>query len=310
MDRLDAMKVFVTALDEGSLAGAGRRLKRSPASVSRAIAFLEDHVGAPLLHRTTRVMRLSPAGERYAEACRRILADLEEAELLAVGDSTAPRGVLTLSAPPIAGEQILQPIVNDFLAAHPAVSVRLLLLDRSVNLVDEGVDVALRVGVLPDSALITTRIGADVRRVVVGAPAYLASRPPLETPADLARHDVVAMANFGLDSWVFPPAPGSAVSRTVHFRPRLEVNSVRAALDAACKGLGVTRLYSYHVADLVRDGALQVVLRDAEPPPQPVHVVAQPSRGAVPKVRTFLNFAVPRLRAEFARLAAEARRMP
>jgi DNA-binding transcriptional LysR family regulator len=307
MDRLDAMKVFVVALDEGSLAGAGRALKRSPAAISRAISFLENHVGAPLLHRTTRVMRLSIVGERYAVACRRILADLEEAELLALGERSAPRGVLTISAPPIGGEEVLQPIVDDFLKAYPSVSVRMLLLDRNVSLIDEGIDLTLRVGNLPDSSLIAVKVGGDIRRVVAASPRYLSQHPRIEKPADLAKHQIIAMANFGLDSWVFPAAPGSAAPRTVNFTPRIVVNSVRAALASAVNGLGVTRLYSYHLAENVRAGELQILLTDAEPASQPVHLLAQPTRTAAPKVRAFLDFAVPRLRAEFGRLAAEAR---
>ena len=189
MDRIDAMKIFVATLDEGSLAGAGRLLKKSPAAVSRAIAFLEAHVGIELLHRTTRSIRLSEAGERYAVACRRILTELEEAEILAVGEKSAPRGTLTLSAPPVSGEDILRPIVDEFLDAYPMVSVRLMLLDRQVNLFEEGVDCAMRVGQLPDSALIATRVGGDVRRVVVASPAYLECRPRIAEPADLAGHD-------------------------------------------------------------------------------------------------------------------------
>lgn len=303
------MKVFVVALDEGSLAGAGRALKRSPAAISRAIAFLEAHVGAPLLHRTTRTMRLSPEGERYAVACRRILADLEEAELHAAGERSTPRGVLTLSGPPIAGEEILRPIVDAFLRAYPTVSVRMLFLDRHVNLLDEGVDVALRVANLPDSALVAIKVGADVRRVVAASPRYLADHPRIEEPADLAKHQIVAMHNFGLDSWTFPPAPGSAVSRTVHFTPRIVVNSVRAALASAVEGLGVTRLYSYHLADRVRDGSLQIVLAHAEHEPLPVHLVTQPFHLTAPKIRAFVDFAAPRLRAEFSRLAREAGQM-
>lgn len=306
MDRLDAMKVFVVALDEGSLAGAARVLKRSPAAVSRAIAFLEAHVGAPLLHRTTRVMRLSTTGERYATACRRILVDLEEAELLATSERSAPRGVLTVSAPPIAGEEILRPIVDAFLRNHPAVSIRLQLLDRQVNLIDEGVDVALRIANLPDSSLVAVKVGDQVRSVVCAAPRYLANHPRIDQPADLAGHQIVTQANFGLNSWTFPPAAGSAVSRSIHFTPRIVVNSVRVALASAVDGLGVTRLYSYHVADKVREGALRIVLQHAEHEPLPVHLVAQSSRIAVPKVRAFVDFAAPRLRSEFSRLAREA----
>lgn len=307
MDRIDAMKIFVATLDEGSLAGAGRLLKKSPAAVSRAIAFLEDYVGVELLHRTTRSIRLSEAGERYAVACRRILTELEEAEILAVGEKSAPRGTVTLSAPPISGEDILRPIVDDFLDAYPMVSVRLMLLDRQVNLFEEGVDVALRVGQLPDSALIATRVGGDVRRVVVASPAYLERRSRIAEPADLAGHDIIAFTNFGLDSWSFAPATGSGIPRTVQFVPRLTVNSVRAAMASAIGGRGLTRLYSYHVAEEVAAGRLTVVLPDAEFPAMPVHLICPKARVTVPKVRAFIDFAAPRLRAEFARLAAEAR---
>ncbi|HYD99789.1 MAG TPA: LysR family transcriptional regulator [Alphaproteobacteria bacterium] len=306
MDRIDAMKVFVTALDEGSLAGAARRLKRSPTAVSRAVALLEAHVGVELLHRTTRSLKLSEAGERYAAACRRMLTDLEEADLLAAGERAAPRGMLTLSAPPISGEDVLRPILDEFLDRHPAVSARLLLLDRAVNLVDEGVDVALRIGHLPDSSLVATRLGGDVRRVVVAAPRYLADHPRIDEPADLARHRIVAFTNFGLDSWSFTPAAGSAIPRTVQFAPRLTVNTVRAAVASAVEGRGLTRLYSYHVAEYVRDGRLRIVLADAEHPPLPVHLLTPHGRMSVPKVRAFMDFAAPRLRAEFARIAAEA----
>ena len=306
MDRIDAMRVFVAALDEGSLAGAGRRLKRSPTAVSRAIAFLEAHVGVELLHRTTRSLKLSEAGERYAVACRRVLIDLEEADILAAGERSAPRGMLTISAPPISGEEVLLPIVDEFLQLYPEVSVRLMLLDRPVNLIDEGVDAALRIGQLPDSSLIATRLGGDVRRVVVASPAYLAANSPIGEPSDLARHQIIAFTNFGLDSWSFTPVEGSTIPRTVHFAPRLTVNTVRGAVAAAISGRGVTRLYSYHVSEHVRDGRLKIVLADAEHPPLPVHLLTPHGRIAVPKVRSFLDFAVPRMRTAFARMASEA----
>jgi DNA-binding transcriptional LysR family regulator len=307
MDRIEAMKVFIATLDEGSLAGAGRLLKRSPAAVSRAIAFLEAHVGVELLHRTTRTIRLSEAGERYAAACRRVLTELEEAEILAVGEKSAPRGVLTLSAPPISGEDILRPILDEFLDAYPMVSARLLLLDRSVNLVEEGVDIAMRVAQLPDSALIATRIGTDVRRVVVGSPDYLAGHPEIREPSDFAQHRIIAFSNFGLDSWSFAPAPGTSVPRTVNFTPRMMVTSVRAALASAVEGHGLTRLYSYHVADAVRAGQLKVVLAEAEFPALPIHLLTPQGRASVPKVRAFLDFAAPKLRSIFAKSAIEAR---
>jgi DNA-binding transcriptional LysR family regulator len=301
------MKVFVTAVEEGSLAGAARRLKRSPTAISRALALLEQHVGVELLHRTTRTLKLSEAGQRYIEACRRVLVDLEEADIIAGAERSSPRGVLTISAPPILGEEVLRPILDDYLQKHPNVAVRLLMLDRFVNLVDEGVDVALRIGNLTDSTHISTRIGGDVRRVVVASPRYLANTTAIDEPSDLSKHQIIAFSNFGLESWSFTPVSGSSIPRTVHFAPRYVVNSVRAAAASAAAGMGVTRLYSYHVADLVRDGRLQVVLAAEEPAALPVHLLTPQGRIGVPKVRSFIDFAVPRLRSELARIATQAR---
>ena len=307
MDRIEAITVFLAALDEGSLAAAARRLKRSPAAISRAIAFREAHVGAELLHRTTRSMVLSEAGERYATACRRILAELEEAETLAGGEHAVPRGILSISAPPISGDHVLGPILDDFLDAYPMVSVRLLLLDRPVNLIEEGIDVAMRIAELPDSSLIATRIGTEVRRVVVGSAGYLSRHPPITEPGDLAAHEIIAFTNFGIDSWSFAPAAGSRTPRIVHFNPRITVNTVWAALASAIRGRGLTRLYSYHIAEAVQRGELQVVLSNAEHPPVPVHLLTPNGRISVPKVRAFIDFAAPRLRSVFSRLATEAR---
>ena len=203
MDRIDAMKVFVAALDEGSLAAAGRKLGRSPAAVSRAVAFLEGHVGVPLLHRTTRLIKLSEAGERYAAACRRMLTDLEEADILAAGERSAPRGTLTVTAPVTSGEEVLRPILDAFLDAYPTVSAKLYLLDRPVNLIDEGIDLALRIAHLPDSSMVAVRVG-EVRRIVVAAPSYLAKHPRIDEPRDLAKQQIIAMNHFGVDSWSFP----------------------------------------------------------------------------------------------------------
>ena len=299
MDRLDAMKIFVTALDEGSLAGAGRKLRRSPAAVSRAIAFLEEHVGTELLHRTTRSIKLSEAGERYAAACRRVLIDLEEADVMAAGERSAPRGTLTVTATAFAGETILSPIIDAFLDAYPGVSVRLYLLDRFVNLIDEGIDVALRIAHLSDSSLVATRVG-EVRRVVAAAPRYLAQNPRITEPADLAKHQIITFADLGIDSWSFPPVNGSSVPHMVNFTPRLIVNSIRGAIVSAVNGRGVTRVLSYHLPQEVRDGSLEIVLKDHEPPPLPVHLIAPHGRLTVPKVRAFVDMALPRLRSHFA----------
>ncbi len=305
MDRIDAMKIFVTALDEGSLAAAGRKLGRSPAAVSRAIAFLESYVGAELLHRTTRSIKTSGAGEQYAATCRRVLTDLEQAEMIAAGERSAPRGTLTLTAPEMPGDAVLRPILDAFMDAFPAVSARLYLTDRPVKLVDEGIDVALRIGHLPDSSSIAMRVG-DVRRVVAAAPRYLSRRPPIEQPGDLVRHQLIASSEYSLDSWNFPPLPGSCVPRTVRFTPRLVVDSVRCSIASAVAGCGVIRVFSCQIAEQLRAGELEILLEDDEEPLIPVHVVTPTGRLSVPKARAFVDFAVPRLRSYFTRVAEDA----
>ncbi|MCA6103347.1 LysR family transcriptional regulator [Bradyrhizobium australafricanum] len=307
MDRIDAMKVFVAAVDEGSLAGAGRKLRRSPAAVSRAIAFLEHHVGAELLHRTTRSLKLSDAGQRYAAACRRILTELEEADISAGGERSVPRGTLTVTAPVVVGEDLLRPVLDAFMTDYPAVLVRLVMLDRTVNLIDEGIDVALRIAHLADSSFIAIKLG-EVRRVVAASPGYLAQHPLITEPADLAKHQIIAMTHFGLDSWSFPPAAKSKIARAVQFTPRLVVNTARAAVASASEGHGITRLFSYHIAEEIRDGRLQILLAGDEHPPLPVHLLAPQGRFDVPKVRAFVDFATPRLKGYFERLSREASR--
>jgi DNA-binding transcriptional LysR family regulator len=302
MDRIDAMRVFVTALDEGSLAAAGRKLGHSAAAVTRAIGFLERHVGTELLHRSTRAIRLSEAGERYAAACRRVLAELEEADLLAAGESAAPRGLLTITGPLSSGARVLRPIVDEFLDAHPDVRARLHLLDRKVSLIDEGIDVAMRIAHLPDSSLIAVRVG-EVRRVVVAAPGYLAGRPAITTPADLAGHQCIAMTVFGPDNWSFPHAKPGSSAEVIDIVPRLVVNTVESAVASAVEGHGLTRVFSYQVADELRDGRLVLALIDPPAAALPVHMLTPDGRLSVPKVRAFVDFAVPRLKAELARIS-------
>ena len=298
MDRLDAMKVFVLAVDEGSLAAAGRKLGRSPAAVSRAIAFLEERVGADLLHRTTRSIKLSDEGERYVAVYRRVLNELEEAEDIAAGPRSAPRGLLTITAPVVSGEMVLRPILDAFLDAYPTVSAKLLLFDRAVNLIDEGVDIALRIGPLADSAMVATRVG-ETSRVVVAAPRYLKQHPRITEPGDLSKHQIVAMAHLP-NSWTFAPQAGSSAPRTVQFTPRLIVNSTYAAVASAVAGRGVARMYSYQVAEPVARGELEIVLAGDEDPQMPAHLICPQGRLSVPKVRAFTDFAVPRLKKQFA----------
>jgi DNA-binding transcriptional LysR family regulator len=309
MDRIDAMKIFIASLDEGSLAGASRKTGRSAAAVSRAIAFLEAHVGVPLLHRTTRSIKLSEAGERYAIACRKVLMDLEEADRQAAGERSVPRGTLTITSTVFSGVELLRPIVDAFMDEYPTVNVRMHLLERPVNLVDEGMDLALRLTHLADSTLVAHRVG-EVRRIIVGSPRYLATHPRIEEPADLAKHEIIAMSHMGPDSWSFPPLEGSSVPRSVSFAPRLAVDNVRAAVASVVEGHGITRLLSYHVASEIKQGLLQIVLPGAEPGPIPVHLVSPYGRLSVPKVRAFVDFALPRLRAQYARLAKEASMSP
>ena len=305
IDRLEAMRVFVTALDEGSLACAGRRLSRSPAAMTRAIAALERHVGARLLHRTTRVLQLTEAGEQYAAVCRRVLTDLDEADLALAGNRAAPRGVLTVTAPVMFGTRVLRPVVGEFLRAYPAMQVRYLLLNRVTNLVDEGIDVALRIAPLQESSLIAVRIG-EVRRVLCASPRYLADRPPINTLADLARHDCIGIEPTSpTDIWNFPPARGSRIARTVRVKPRLMVNTDDAAVGAAIDGEGIVRIFSYKIQDEVRDGRLAVLLPADEPPPVPIHLVVSPDRLALAKVRAFMDFAAGRLRTHLDRMVPQ-----
>jgi DNA-binding transcriptional LysR family regulator len=189
--------------------------------------------------------------------------------------------------------------------AYPTVSVRLLLLDRPVSLIDEGVDIALRIAHLADSTHVAIRLG-EVRRVIAASPRYLSTQPKIEEPNDLAKHKIIAMTHFGIESWTFPPMKGSSISRAVQFSPRFVVNSVRGAIASAVEGRGVTRLFSYHIAEQLSQGKLQILLARDEPLPVPVHLVSPQGRLAVPKVRAFADFAVPRLKAHFSRLASDA----
>ena len=301
---------LAAAVDEGSLARAGRKLGRSPAAISRAVAALESRLGVCLLHRSTRSVRPSLAGERYHAACRRMIDELDEAERAASEGRTAPGGRLTLTAPVLAGEVLLRPALDAFMDAHPAVSIRLHLHDQPMNLIEDGFDAALRIAHLPDSTSVGIPLG-KVRRVVVAAPSYLATRPPINEPADLWCHAIIAMAHFGSTTWSFPPrSDASHLPRLVRFTARFDVNSAAAAIASAVAGHGVTRLFSYHVAPYVRDGRLAVVLEDHEPAPLPVHLLSPQGRLSLPALRAFTDFAVPRLREGFAALGAVARQAP
>lgn len=294
MDRWQAMRIFARVAETGSFAAAGRQLGLSPPAVTRAVAALEEAIGTRLLTRTTRVVRLTEAGGRYVEDCRRILADIAEAEAAAAGAYGTPTGTLAVTASVLFGEIYVLPILTEYLDRHPAVSIRGLFLDRVVNIVEEGIDVAVRIGHLPDSGMAALRVGA-VRRVVCGAPDYFARHGIPADPGELARHRIIAPtgATASLD-WRFGPG----ALRSVTVQPRLACNTNAAAIAAAVAGWGITRLLSYQVAGLVAEGRLQRVLADFEEEPLPIHVIHPEGRRAAARVRGFVDLAVERLRAD------------
>jgi DNA-binding transcriptional LysR family regulator len=193
MHRIDAMEVFVTALDEGSLSAAGRKLGRSPAAISRGMAYLEGQTSVLILHRSTQASKLSDVGERYADICRRLLTALDEADTMMAREKSAPSGTLTVAAPVLTAEEVLRPILDDFLDAFPTVSAKLYVLDRPANLIDDGVDAALRIGNLLDSSMVAVRVG-EVRQIIVASPSYLREHAPIATPSDLANHRIVTFS--------------------------------------------------------------------------------------------------------------------
>jgi len=294
MDHLDSLKVFVAVADAHGFAPAARRLQLSAPAVTRAIAALEARLGAQLLQGSTRSIRLTDIGERFLEDCRRILADLSEAEASAGGAHTAPQGTLAITASSMFGRLHVAPIALDFLAQHPLVSIRGVFVDRVVHLMDEGFDVAVRIARLPDSGLTAVRVGS-MRAVVVGSPAYLAERGLPTGPADLAAHDAIGFSQTGglAPPWSFTGAPDAAQPRI-----RLVTNAGEVAIDAAVRGRGLARAMRYQVDAEVRAGRLNIVLAEFEPEPIPVHLVHVAGRMAPAKLRAFIDFAVERLRAE------------
>jgi DNA-binding transcriptional LysR family regulator len=286
------MRVFVAVAEAQGFAPAARRVGMSPPAVTRAIAALEERIGTRLLHRTTRIVRLTEAGSRFLADCKRILGELEEAEASAAGSHAEPRGLLAVTAPVMFGRMFVVPLVLDFLVRHPRVTARTLFLDRVADLIDEGLDVAVRIAHLPDSSLRAVRVGS-VRRVVCASPDYLAARGTPRTPVDLAQLDAIAFSlGASPEEWSF--ASGETVSPPA----RQIVNSNDVAIAAAVAGRGVTRVLSYQIAPELRAGKLQIVLSEFEPPPVPISVVYAEGRRAAAKVRAFVDFAVERLRAD------------
>jgi DNA-binding transcriptional LysR family regulator len=294
MDRLDAMRAFVAVAELQGFGAAARRLGLSPPAVTRAIAAIEARLGSRLLHRTTRRVRLTDSGERYLADARRILGEIDDAEAAAAGAQAEPRGPLAVTASQMFGRRFVAPIMLAFLDRYPQVEGRLVLLDRVTDLIEEGLDVAVRIASLADSALSAVRVG-EVRRIVCASPAYLKAKGTPRRPADLARLDGIAFAPTTIgDPWAL-----TIGSRRVAVAPRtrLQTNDTEVAIAAAVAGRGVTRLLSYQVARELKSGRLKIVLEDYEPPPIPIHLVHVEGRRANARVRAFVDFAAQRLRA-------------
>jgi DNA-binding transcriptional LysR family regulator len=298
MDRLEAMSIVLAVAEAGSLSAAARRLNTPAATASRKISELEAHLRTKLFDRTARKLVPTAAGSCFVGASKRILADLLEAERAASGEYSAPTGELIVTAPVNLGRLHLIPILAEFLRLYPKIDVHLVLVDRIVSLPEDHVDVALRVGVLPDSRLIALRVGS-VRRVVCASPAYLWARGTPSTPDDLASHDCISYEGIlAGNAWRFVR---DTMETTVSVRPRLFVSHVEAACDAARAGIGVARVFYHHVAPAIEAGTLVTVLEDFEPTPLPVNLLYTSHPFLPIKVRAFLDFAAPRLKAQLAR---------
>ncbi len=299
MDRLHLISIFVAVVDTGGFAGAARKLGISPPVVTRAINELEAHLGVRLLTRTTRIVRVTEAGARYADDCRVILAQLTEADAAAGGLHAVPRGRLTVTAPVGFGAMYVTPVVTEYLERYPEVNVSCWFMDRVVNMLDEGVDIAVRIGELPDSSMQAIRVG-KMRLLVCAAPAYLDKHGAPKSPEDLRSHVIIAASGATSTSeWRISTngAPG-----IVKLHPRLIATTADTAIAAALTGFGLTNVLAYKVDTHLREGRLKTVLSDFEPPALPVHVLHREGRHASQKARTFIDLAVERLRARLAAL--------
>jgi DNA-binding transcriptional LysR family regulator len=295
MDRFHAIQTFVKVAECGGFAAAARDLAMSPPAVTRAVAMLEDRLGARLFIRTTRSVRLTEAGARFLEDGRRLLLDLEEAEEAAVGSHAAPRGDLRITAPVLFGRLFVTPILTGFLDQYPLVSCQTLFLDRMVNLIDEGLDAAIRIGELPDSSLTAMRVGS-VRRTVFAAPAYIKSHGRPKRPEELKDHRLIqSLATGASQDWPFRE---NGKPLTIRAPSRLSMNTNDAVIEAALQGWGIARLLSYQIAPHIADGSLQTILDDFESPAMPIHIVHQEGRMVSAKVRAFVDFMAERLRAD------------
>jgi len=293
MDRLHAMGVFIAVAEEESFAAAARRLNMSPPAVTRTIALLEAHLGIKLLTRTTRFVRVTDAGQRYLESARRILAEADEADDAAAGVHASPRGQLAVTAPVLFGSMHVMPGIIEFLKRYPEVSVNAVFLDRVVNLLEEGIDVGVRIGQLPDSTLHAIPVGA-VKRIICASPDYLAQHPEIKEPRDLANATIISASPVSQGTeWRL----GDGKQQTsIRVQPRLTATNNAAAIEAALSGFGITRLMSYQVATHLATGKLVRLFPEREPPALPVHVIHLEGRQASAKVRALVDVLVMQLR--------------
>jgi DNA-binding transcriptional LysR family regulator len=299
MDRFDALRTLLAAVDGGSLSAASRSLRMPLPTVSRKISELEAHLGTRLLVRTSRRLLLTEAGTAFVAASRRVMAELEEAERGASGEYRTPRGDLLVTAPIKFGQLHMLPIVLEFLSAFPEVNVRLVLADYVIDLIDNHVDVALRIGRLPDSNLVARRVG-QIHWISCASPAYLARRGTPATPQGLSGHDCLAFEGLQASrTWTFGPGPDNG---PIVIRPRLAVNTADGLIEAAVAGFGVARMTSYQAAAALRDGRLETILTAYVPEAIPVHLVHSGQPLLPLKLRAFLDFAGPRLKASLAAL--------
>jgi len=303
MDRLEGMSIVLAVAEAGSLSAAARRQKMPLATVSRKVSELEAHLRTKLFNRSSRVLVPTDAGRSYIAAAKRILADVAEAERAASGEYSTPRGELTVSAPFAFGRLHLVPVLAEFVAMFPEVDIHLELLDRPVNLLEEHVDVALRIGTLADSSLIAIRIG-EIRRVLCASAAYLKSRGTPRSPDHLSNHDCISFVPFqSPTTWTFKRDQTEYV---VAVRSRLVLNNLESTCEAARAGMGIASVFSYQLAGSVKSGELALLLQDFEPPPLPISFVYPPNRFMPVKLRAFLDFALPRLRARIGDLPERA----
>jgi DNA-binding transcriptional LysR family regulator len=300
------MSVLVAVVETGSFSAASRKLGAPLPTVSRKVSELEARLNAQLLIRSTRKLTLTDAGAAYVAACKRILEQVGDAERAASGEYSSPRGDLVITAPIVFGRLHVLPAVNDFIANYPEIDVRLALSDRNVHLIDDHIDLAVRIGALQDSSMVATRVGA-VRRVVCASPVYLAAVGTPRAPEDLS---ALACVNFdGFTSptaWTFGSADKRS-ERTVPIRSRLSVSTAEAAIDAAIAGVGVTRVLSYQAANAIAEGKLKIVLAAYEPKPLPITLLHVGQSPLPLKTRAFLDFVAPRIRERAARADVLAR---